>query len=105
LVFTPDNPQSVIQLSETATSDNKFSLAKADLWLEDVNIHIQNYDAYYGDMHNQNGVVYADDVISYRYVNIAELYFKNYTAGSNVTIVAIGIPIQKGRLKTLGVID
>lgn len=60
--------------------------------LRECDIQIQDENVYYGDKANQNMELSAGDIVSYQTpVHIEDLYFKNRTAGSNATIVVVGI--------------
>ena len=91
-----------ISIQSTATDDLMFKLVTAEMWLEDVNITATTNDAYYGDNQGQDSKLSANDVISYRVINLNSIYFKNHTAGNNTTITAAGVKIPPNRLKVLG---
>ena len=73
--------QSFIRLSHTATADTKFRLSSADMWFKEVNFECTSNDAYYGDLQDQDLILYSDDVLPYQGpINLAEVFFKNKTA-------------------------
>jgi hypothetical protein len=92
-----------ISTQTTATADTMFRLVTAEMWLEDVNITATANDAYYGDNQGQDSKLSANDVISYRVIDLSSIYFKNFTAGSNTVITAAGVKISPERLKVLGI--
>jgi len=60
--------------------------------LRECDIQIQDENVYYGDKSDQDFELSAGDIVSYQTpVHIEDLYFKNRTAGSNATIVVVGI--------------
>lgn len=99
----PTYTEQFVSISHTATDDLKFSLVGADLWLEDVNIHCETKAAKYGSRSEQEAVVYADDVLSYRYINLKDIFFKNETAAANTVIRAIGVVMPPDRIKRYGI--
>jgi len=78
-------------------------LVSADLWMREVNIHITTNNADYGDRLAQDAEVTAGDVLSYQDVNLADMFFKNSTAGSNTVVTAVGAVMSPARKKELGV--
>jgi len=94
--------QSFIRVAHTAAADTKFRLSQSDMWFRDVNIECSTNDAYYGDLNDQDLTIYADDLISFQYVNLSEIYFKNKTAGSNTVIKAAGTLLLPHELIDLG---
>jgi len=95
----------VIQLSHTATSDDKFSLTYTPLWFREVNIHVLTNDARYGDTNisSSNPSITAGNGISFQDVNLQDIFFMNSGAGANTTITAIGVKMTPKRMLELGV--
>lgn len=77
----------------TADADYPFALEEDhDVILDCCNIHCLTNDAYYGNAFIQSAPLRANAVIWFDSpVRVADLVFKNYTAGSNCTIVIAGI--------------
>ena len=95
--------QSFIRLSTTATADTKFRLSAADMWFKTINIECQTNGAYYGDLNEQDLILYADDVLDFDGpINLAEIFFKNKTAGSNCVIKVAGSLLLPADLKYYG---
>ena len=86
--FIPEPLTTVIQVSLTC-ADTAKALTLNDVPAYDVNIHCYTNDAYYGDMKKQAAIVYAEDVIYFRNVNLRHFMFKNKTPGSNAVIEAV----------------
>ena len=97
-------PQSFISISKTATADTMFSLIQADLWMREVNIHVETNNAKYGDRTGQDAEVTAGDVVPFQDVNLADVFFKNAGAGANTVIRAVGVVMTPGRLKDLEIV-
>lgn len=93
----------VVYYSHTAADDNQFRMITEDLWLNEANIHILTNDAKYGDVTGQDAVITAGDIITFQDFNLADLFFKNSTAGSNTVIYVIGIVMPIGRRRDLGI--
>jgi len=87
----------VYEKTVTATDDLPFQVEPAgspegETILSDVNIHCYNNDAYYGNAAIQAGIIRANAVVWFTgTVKVADLWFKNLTAGSNCTIVISGL--------------
>ena len=83
--------------TKTATADTAFQLEpygspEGETILSDVNIHCYTNDAYYGNAANQLGIIRANAVVWFTgTIKVADLWFKNYTAGSNCVIVVTGV--------------
>lgn len=104
----PQNPliPTFIVKTHTAAADTIFKLTTVPLWFEDVNIHVYTNNAAYGDatdLANVYGLIYANDVISFRNLNLNDVYFRNATGGSNTTITAVGVLMSDARKKELGI--
>lgn len=74
------------------------------MWFKEIDIFITTNDAYVGDNTAQTLAVYANDVYTIRgIVNIREIYFKNYTAGSNCVVSAAGVALSDAEKRAAGV--
>lgn len=58
----------------------------SDLFFHTANFHITNQDAYYGDGTTMLAIAQKDAVVSLDKGNMADIYFKNKTAGQTSTI-------------------
>ena len=97
---------SLIVKTNTAADDLPFKLVNTDLWFEDINIHCYTQNAFYGDISdltNVHGLIYANDVISFRNCNLNDIYFMNAAAGVNTTITAVGVRMTNARKRELGI--
>ena len=97
---------SLIVKTYTAAADTIFKLVTQDLWFEDINIHCYTQNAKYGDatdLSNIYGLIYANDVVSFRNCNLNDIYFMNAGAGANTTITAVGVRMTNARKKELGI--
>lgn len=106
----PDNEfqefPSLIVKTHTATDDLIFKLVTTDLWFEDINIHCYTQNTKYGDatdLTNIYGLIYANDVVSFRNCNLNDIYFMNAGAGANTTITAVGVRMTNARKRELGI--
>jgi len=100
-----DNPPMFIMLTKTATADTAFKLAVTDLWLEYADIFVTTNDAYIGNSTDQNAAIYANDIYTIpNPVNIFDLFFKNYTAGSNAVVTIIGTTLTRKKAAEYGII-
>jgi hypothetical protein len=88
----------------TATDDNLFQVAPGpDIWLEFADIWVYDASCYFGTNSCTVADVIAGDVYTIPLpVNLADLYFKNYTAGSNTRIVITGTPLTQKRADFYG---
>ena len=81
----------------TATADTPFQVEpsgseEGQTILTSVNIHCYTNDAYYGNLAKQQGIIRANAVVWFDgSIRVSDLWFKNYTAGSNTVIVITGI--------------
>lgn len=88
---------SVYSKTVTATADTPFQIEdegseQGNTILSAVNIHCYTNDAYYGNVAVQSGIIRANAVVWFDgFVKVSDLWFKNYTAGSNCVIVVTGI--------------
>jgi len=71
-------------------ADTVKSALTVDLELDDVNIHVEDNDVYYGDGTNMTAVAIADSVITFRHINLRHIYFKNKTGGSTAHLSIVG---------------
>jgi hypothetical protein len=94
--------QNVFTAKHTATDDNKFKLAIMPTWLSECNIHVSSNDCKYGDRNEQDAEIKSGDVASFRILNLAEIYFKNATAGSNTVVTIVGTLMPDARRRELG---
>jgi len=90
-----------LQIEYTATDDLKFRLVQNDLWIREANIHIYDNDAYYGDTNNQSGVIASGNGLTFQDFNLADIFFKNFGAGSNTRVVAECIIMTNGKKREL----
>lgn len=96
--------RSIEEWSATAVNDLLFQVAgNVNTWLEFADIWVKDNPCYFGT----NALVQADclteDVYTIPYpVNLADLFFKNYTAGANTRIVLIGTPLTQKRADFYG---
>lgn len=83
----------------TATANTPFQIelpGENDNVLTSVNIHCYTNDCYYGNAAIQAGIIRANAVVWFDgRIRVSDLWFKNYTAGSNTVIVVTGI-LSKG---------
>jgi hypothetical protein len=81
----------------TATDDLAFNVEdegspESETVLSSINIHCYTNDSYYGNVAFQAGILRANAVVWFDgVIRVADLRFKNYTAGSNCVIVITGI--------------
>jgi len=90
-----DSPYSFVSFSKTATTDSIFRLTDIQVPMYNVNIHALSNNAYYGDRNYVEAPLFINDVAFFDYLDISDVFFKNYTAGSNTKIVAAGsVPVK-----------
>ena len=65
-----------------------FSLV--DVPFYEGNFHIYTNDLYYGDGTTMSAIGRVNAVITLPKGNLADIYFKNYIAGSNAVVVFVG---------------
>jgi hypothetical protein len=97
----PQPYSSVVTYSKTATSDAQFRIMNTDLWLSNANIHCNTHDALYGNVTEQPATVSAGDILTFERFNLADLYFKNASAGDNTVIYVVGITMSKEEINKL----
>jgi len=73
------------------TGDTAKPLSTDKLILTDVNIHVYTNAVYYGSGSQQKSKASANDVITFRWIDVSTIFFKNFTAGNNATIEATGV--------------
>ena len=71
------------------TDDNEHRIVEFDCPYYELNIHVYTENANYGPMGVCSGVINAGDVVFLKNGNLRDFVFKNASAGSNTTIVAI----------------
>ena len=78
--------------SRTATADTPFQIDNDEkVVLSSVNIYCYNNACYLGSRALQQGAIMPNAVVWFdKPVKVADLWFKNYTAGSNTTVVIQG---------------
>lgn len=93
----PYKPGTIYVKSKTATADTAFQVEpsgseEGNTILSAINIHCYTNDAYYGNLAAQLGVIKANAVVWFDgNIRVSDLWFKNYTPGSNTVIVITGI--------------
>jgi len=78
--------------SVTATADLPFQIdTNFRLVLSSINIHCYTNAMYYGNGAEQQGIIQPNAVVWFdKPVRVCDLWFKNYTAGSNGEITLTG---------------
>jgi len=82
---------------KTATTNDPFQVEpegseEGSTILSSINIHVYTNDAYYGTLATQSGIIRANAVVWFDgKIRVSDLWFKNYTAGSNTVVVITGI--------------
>jgi hypothetical protein len=89
-------PSTLYSKTKTATSDALFQVdVEGNVMLSSINIHCYTNPAYYGNMSACNGIIQANAVVWFdKPVKVSDLWFKNYTAGSNCVITITGTVAQ-----------
>jgi hypothetical protein len=68
-----------------------------EIVLSSINIHIYDNDAFYGNSLSVSGIIRANAVVWFDSAcRPFDLVFKNYTAGSNITVVVTGPVLKRG---------
>lgn len=82
----------------TASADTPFQVdSEENNFLTSINIHCYTNDAYYGNSYLQSGIIRTNAVVWFDgIIRVSDLWFKNYTAGSNCVIVITGILVKNG---------
>lgn len=93
----PKQYGTVYTKSFTATNDNAFQVDdETENVLISTNIHCYTNDCYYGSQAFQQGIIRANAVAWFDgVIRVSDLWFKNYTPGSNCTIVIAGILVKE----------
>jgi len=99
-----DNPSSFLSFSKTATADTPFRLTEESIPFYDANFHVLSNDAYYGDAAVLEAPQYAGDRTFFTKADLKDLWFKNYTAGSNTKVVGVATVPTTYVLQSLGLI-
>jgi len=90
-----DAPYSFVSFTKTATTDGIFRLIDINVPFYNVNLHCLTNNAYYGDRNYVEAPLFVNDVAYFDYLDLSDVYFKNYTGGSNCKIVAVGsVPVK-----------
>jgi hypothetical protein len=96
--------RSYLRKTWTATSDAIFMVSNTKLWFNKVDIFCYDNPAYLGDVTDQDVVLIPGDCYSLLDpTNIQDLFFKNYTPGSNTRIVISGNPMTQKQADNVGV--
>lgn len=96
-------PANIVTYKHTALDDLPFKLVVKDRWFEDCNIHVVTNDAKYGDKNNQDATAATTSVITFRNINLNDLFFRNAGAAADTTIFFVGVEMLEGRMEELGV--
>ncbi|MBE3142873.1 MAG: hypothetical protein IMZ61_02990 [Planctomycetes bacterium] len=82
----------IYEKAATATADTPFQVEDETAnFVTSVNIHCYTNDCYYGNLSFQLGIIRANAVVWFEgLVRVSDLWFKNFTAGSNATVVIAG---------------
>lgn len=81
--------KSFLSLSKTC-DDSATPFSDMDIPFYEGNFHIYTYDCYYGDGAVMSAIGRTNAVITFPKGNLHDIFFKNYTAGSNSVIVFVG---------------
>lgn len=92
-----DPLSSIYYVSYTAAADDPFRIENnPNIYVADLNIEVQTNDAYMGNQAAIGSIIRKDDI---RWFTAPcrpfDLMFKNYTAGSNTTIILTGTVVKK----------
>lgn len=74
----------------TLSGTNPQRFEKSALGLRDCIVIVKDHAAYFGRQGRQTYPVAADGTIGLQRVDLADLYFKNQTSGSNATVHILG---------------
>lgn len=95
------NTSTVYSKQKTATADTAFNVEPAgsvegETILSSVNIHCTTNSAYYGNMATQTAPIMTNAVVWFDgKIKVSDLWFKNYTAGSNCVITVVGLIVKE----------
>jgi hypothetical protein len=87
----------VYSKTKTATADTAFQVEpsgspEGETILSSINIHCYTNPCYYGTLAGQYGIIQANAVVWFEgHIKVSDLWFKNYTAGSNTVVVISGL--------------
>lgn len=96
-------PQTFISVRKTPTADTMFKLVTADMWFEEVNIHVSTHSAKYGDLLARHETITAGDIVPFSNpINLNDVFFENNTAGDNTVVTAVGVLMLPARMRELG---
>lgn len=84
-----DSTSSVVSFTMTMTDDTAHRIVEFDLPFYEVNIHIFDNNAKYGNVAVNDAQINTGDVVFFKNGNLKDFMFKNATAGSNTKIVAV----------------
>lgn len=71
------------------TDDNAHPICTFDVPFYEVNLHCYTNDLYYGNGQIMAAKILADDVASFKFGNLRDVFIQNAAAGSNGQIVAV----------------
>jgi len=98
-------PNNIITRTHTAAADTMFKLVSAPMWFNSLNVHCLTNTAFYGDRTAQDAPLFVNDVFYCEHpIDLNQMYFKNYTGGSNCKIVAVGMLMTDQELLERGLI-
>ena len=78
-----------------AVTDAADRIIDVDVWLNDVNIHVEDNDIYYGDGRNQTATAVADSVITFRHINLKHFFCKNKVGAAVGNLSIVGTVDQR----------
>jgi len=91
-----------VRFTKTATADTPFKVVNKDTWVYWADAFILTNSAYKGDIADQDIPILTNDVYTWLTpINLNEVLFKNYTAGSNTKIILTGLLMSDKDLETL----
>ena len=101
-----DGVPAFISLTYTASADATFKLVYGDMWMAYADIFVTTNPAYLGNKAEQNSPLFPGDVYTVPGgvpVNLNDLFFKNYTGGSNTVINIIGVTLTRAKALEWGI--
>lgn len=102
VLITAPQESTRVTITVTAADDNPFRLISNDLIYYDLTVWVLTNPAYIGSGNIIAAPLQAGDIYYDRNGNLNELWFKNYTAGSNTVIVATATIPNKTAKQVLG---
>jgi len=90
VIKIPSTVDSFLHKVHTATDDNPFRLVNESIPFYEGNFYCISNNAYHGDGVSQQAPFFVGDVVYFPKGNLKDIWFKNYTAGSNTKIVFVG---------------